>query len=88
MLAQFQTKVVYLSDNATQTQTKMTENRKSYKLGNTCINFYLWAVTYMTVIYLLPQRQVLMHNHYLTLIDKHSPDFQNFVLFFKWKWIF
>ena len=26
MLSQFERKVIYLSDNATQTQTKMTEN--------------------------------------------------------------
>ena len=31
MLAQFERKVVYLNDNATQTQTKMTENMVEIK---------------------------------------------------------
>ena len=40
MLAQFDRKVVYLSDNATQTQTKMTENMVEIKiiLKLGCIN--------------------------------------------------
>ena len=59
MIAQFERKVVYLSHNAM--QTKMTENmieiKKMLKLGY--INFDLWAVTYVTIVNLLPQRQVL-----------------------------
>ena len=67
----FERKAIYLSDNAT--QTKMTENMVEMKkilkkLGY--INFDLWDVTYMTIVNLLPQRQVLthneaVHNHYL-----------------------
>ena len=56
MLAQFERKVVYLSDNATQTQTQMKVNiveiKKSYKIRY--INFDLWVVTYVTIIHLLP----------------------------------
>ena len=67
--------MVYLSDNATQMQTKLTENMieikkilKEIVMGY--INFDLWAVTYVTIINLLPQRLVLthneaVHNHYL-----------------------
>ena len=65
--------MVYLSDNATQTQTKMTEHiveikKIKNKIGY--INFDLWYVTYVTIVNLLPQRQVLthneaVHNHYL-----------------------
>ena len=53
-------------------KSKMTENMveimKTWKLGY--IKFDLWAVTYVTIVNLLPQRQVLthqeaVHNHYL-----------------------
>ena len=48
MLVQFQTKVVYLSDNATQTKTKMTKNLVEIKkiLKIRYINFDSWAVTH------------------------------------------
>ena len=70
MLAQFQRKAVYLSANATQTQTKMTKNMVELnkilkKIGY--INFDLWAVTYVTIVN-LPQRQVLTHNN---AVDNH-----------------
>ena len=60
MLAQFERKVAYLSDNATQMQTKMTENIVELKkiLNIEYINFDLWAVTYVTIVNLLSQRQV------------------------------
>ena len=56
MLAQFERKVAYLTDNATQMQTKMTENivevKKIVKKTG-YINFDLWAVTYVTIVNLL-----------------------------------
>ena len=62
MLAEFERKVVYLSDNATQTETTITKNtveiKKIQKLGY--INFDLCVVTYVTIVSLLLQRQV--HN--------------------------
>ena len=67
MLVQFQTKVVYLSDNATQTKTKMTKNLVEIKkiLKIRYINFDSWAVTYVTIVKLLPQRDVLIHKESL-----------------------
>ena len=42
---------------------------------------------YVTVINLLPQKVLTpnkaVHNHYLKLTDKHSYEFQNFVLFLR-----
>ena len=71
MYAQFERKVAYLSDNATQMQTKMTEKIVELKkiLNIRYIIFDLWAVTYVTIVNLLSQRQVLshtgaVHNHY------------------------
>ena len=70
MLAQFERKVIYLSDNAKQMQTKLTENMVEIKkILKIKINFDLWAVTYVTIIN-FPQRQVLtyneaVHTHYL-----------------------